>query len=132
MAMSQQLNTDAMNPTAHKYTAHQIALLYVSGAHCMKLRLHQLTRNLSCLYVSLFPLVQTCVNQMGAPVAHYKKDIESHFKSIKSLQARLGIGQQGLTVELQQWSVMGRTSCKDMVGVLQNGIVLLRFDPVTY
>ena len=84
------------------------------------------------VYVSLFPLVQTCVNQLGVPVAHYKKDIESHFKSIKSLQARLGIGQQGLTVELQQWLVMGRTSCEDMVRVLQSGIVLWRLDPVTY
>ena len=35
MAMSQQLNTDAMNPAAHKYSAHQLALLYVSGAHWM-------------------------------------------------------------------------------------------------
>ena len=33
MAMSQQLNTDAMNPAAHKYSAHQLALLYVSGPH---------------------------------------------------------------------------------------------------
>ena len=36
MAMSQQLNTDAMNPAAHKYSAHQLALLYVSGAQCVE------------------------------------------------------------------------------------------------
>lgn len=35
MVMSQQLNTDAMNPAAHKYSAHQLALLYVSGPHWM-------------------------------------------------------------------------------------------------
>ena len=51
----------------------------------------------------MFPRVQTCVNQLGAPLAHYKKDIEAHFQSIKALQAKLGMGRQGLTVELQQW-----------------------------
>ena len=56
----------------------------------------------------MFSLVQTCVNQLGEPLAHYKKDIESHFQSIKSFQAKLGMGRQVLTVELQQWSV---TAC---------------------
>ena len=53
----------------------------------------------------MFSLAQTCLNQLGEPLAHYKKDIESHFQSIKSFQAKLGMGRQVLTVELQQWSV---------------------------
>ena len=55
-----------------------------------------------------FSLAQTCVNQLGEPLAHYKKDIESHFQSIKSFQAKLGMGRQVLSVDLQQWSV---TAC---------------------
>ena len=55
-----------------------------------------------------FSLAQTCVNQLGEPLAHYKKDIESHFQSIKSFQAKLGMGRQVLSVDLQQWSVRAR------------------------
>ena len=58
-----------------------------------------------CLVCFTFGLAQTCVNQLGEPLAHYKKDIESHFQSIKSFQAKLGMERQVLTVELQQWSV---------------------------
>lgn len=34
--MSTQLYNDATNPSHHKYAAHQIALLYVSVAICMR------------------------------------------------------------------------------------------------
>ncbi|XP_073255439.1 uncharacterized protein [Porites lutea] len=54
ITLSHQLNSDAFNLTNHKYMAHQTALLYQS------------------------------VNQAGPPLADYKKNIESNFKSLKA------------------------------------------------
>ena len=80
-----------------------------------------------------FSLAQTCVNQLGEPLAHYKKDIESHFQSIKSLQAKLGMGWQVLTVELQQWSVTALVEACTLYCIVWSmshhswGVVLERF-----
>ncbi|XP_029207636.2 uncharacterized protein LOC114971263 isoform X3 [Acropora millepora] len=54
LTLGHQLNSDAFNLTNHKYLAHQTALLYQS------------------------------VNQAGPPLAEYKKNIESNFKSLKA------------------------------------------------
>lgn len=54
ITLSHQLNSDAFNLTNHKYMAHQTALLYQS------------------------------VNQAGPPLADYKKNIESNFKTLKA------------------------------------------------
>jgi len=80
-----------------------------------------------------FSLAQTCVNQLGEPLAHYKKDIESHFQSIKSFQAKLGMGRQVLSVDLQQWSVRARGGSHIVLHILWSmpryswGVVLERF-----
>ncbi|KAK2566832.1 hypothetical protein P5673_009518 [Acropora cervicornis] len=57
LTLGHQLNSDAFNLTNHKYLAHQTALLYQS------------------------------VNQAGPPLAEYKKNIESNFKSLKARSA---------------------------------------------
>ena len=57
MAMSQQLNTDAMNPAAHKYSAHQLALLYVSGPHWTNEPTYKGFLNSGQLYVYNSPLL---------------------------------------------------------------------------
>lgn len=54
ITLSHQLNSDAHNLTNHKYMAHQTALLYQAA------------------------------NQAGTPLADYKKNIESNFKSLKA------------------------------------------------
>ena len=36
MMMATQLHNDALDPRNHKYSAHQIALLYVSHSPCMR------------------------------------------------------------------------------------------------
>ena len=59
MAMSQQLNTDAMNPAAHKYSAHQLALLYVSGPHWMSEPTHKGFLNSGQLCVQFISAVHT-------------------------------------------------------------------------
>ena len=59
MAMSQQLNTDAMNPAAHKYSAHQLALLYVSGPHWTSEPTHKGFINSGQLHVHFTSAVHT-------------------------------------------------------------------------
>ena len=87
--------------TTSQNTLLCVSVLSEHSAMCMGL-LCRLQLHLVCF---TFSLAQTCVNQLGEPLAHYKKDIESHFQSIKSFQAKLGMEWQVLTVELQQWSV---------------------------
>jgi hypothetical protein len=73
LTISQQLNTDIQNPSVHKYVAHQTAILF------------------------------SCVNQIGAPFLHYKKDIQSHFQLLKtSCSASEGRTPQ-LSFDLYSW-----------------------------